>query len=187
MSAYNRPFTLRWVASSCVLLMFCTPNSVAAQCRPTLAAASAPVLPIQFTTQFNPQAAVAGDSPRTPDETERLNTIYTVPIGRYLIVESIAVKGTHPPGSYLALELETSGVFEGPPANRPFASVARHFLYARDVSDHAAAVHIREAMRVIASPNTAVKLGAQWTKGAKPEMFAVTLTGTLVDSCRWGQ
>jgi hypothetical protein len=161
-----------------------------AQVRPVCApmpAANNPVLPFQFTVSVTEAMLSRGDDLRTRATDEGLAVLLTVPRDRYVEVESVAIKGSHPQGSYMAMELRTA--IPGVPVPETWArsGSARHFLYAADAALESRSVHIREALHAVGGPGSQVTLGVQTGKGAKLEPFAVTLTGTLRDACTWGQ
>jgi hypothetical protein len=193
MTTQNRVCGRRWLLSACTVLVLVVPAAARAQgaaCTPTPLAIRFPAIPVQFMGTFDPNVPGPGDSPLTPKETERLRTLYVVQPDRYLLIQSIAVKGTHPAKSYLALELVTDApavVIDNRGAVNYVPLRARHFLYARDASEYPAAVHVRDTLHATAMWGTQVQFGAQWTAGSKPEKFAITVTGTLVDVCKWGQ
>jgi hypothetical protein len=105
-----------------------------------------------------------------------------VPAGRFAIIESIALKGTHPANTYLALELVTGlRTLDGR------GSFARHFLYQRVTGTDAIPIDLRETPRVYADTGTAIGLGMQASAASSIEPLAITITGVLVDLCLFGQ
>jgi hypothetical protein len=121
--------------------------------------------------------------------------LFEVPPQQYAIVESVAIKGTHPANSYLAIELATlfgptghvfpttnTPVPGGQPRHvTPLPLYARHFLYTKQ-STGAVPIGIREITKIIAGPGTPVSIGLQGSAQAI-EPLSVTLTGTFINRC----
>ena len=122
---------------------------------------------------------VAGDDTRTKDTSEARRLLFQVPPKLFAVIDSIAVKGTHPQDSYLAIELTTLGTA----ATSDTRTFARHFLYNKQRPDAGnSEVHIRESLSgVTAAPTSYVALGIQLSKNEttvpKHEPFIVTVTG----------
>jgi hypothetical protein len=129
---------------------------------------------------------VTGDDTRTKDTSEARRRLFQVPPNRFAVIESIAVKGTHPQDGYLAIELTTIGWAATSDTARTFA---RHFLYNKQRPDAGnSEVHIRESLSgVAAAPGSYVALGIQLSKAdttaLKHDPFIVTVTGTFY-SCQ---
>jgi hypothetical protein len=152
-------------------------------CATSPAAMAQPHFPFHYSERTDRLSRVGGDVLRTSDTREQPLKLLDVPADRYLTIDSIAIKGTHPTDSYLAIELITfvPNVFGT-------ALPGRHFLYARDRADaQNTAVHIREPLSVVAMPRSSVLVGFQYSTGAKVEAFSITVTGVMHDCRLWGK
>ena len=148
-----------------------------------------PRLPVQATVILPATPAQTGSAAMRVRPTA-LSAV-TPPQDRFLLIDSVAVKGGHPASAYLAIELRTSVAaryFEAPPilATPNQQSWTRHFLYS-DWRDTAAPLHIRENVRIYSTPATPVYIGVQSTAAAALEQMDVTVTGWWIDICEWGK
>jgi len=114
-------------------------------------------------------------------------------VPRYLTIESVSIKGTHPANAYLAIELRagTQADVRVPPPRAiiggTFANYPRHFLYQR-FETNATPIHIREDnLKIPVAPGANVFIGIQNSAAAAVDVMAVTLIGTLTDACLWGK
>jgi len=150
-----------------------------------------PRLPVQA-TQMLPAVAAMDNSKGAQIV---MLTGMTPPRDRFLVIDNIAIKGTHPAKSYMALELRTT-VTVSPPARLTWSvgPVApqqqvwtRHFLYERGSHDDSSALNLRFPLNIYSAPGMPVYLGVQTAAGIGLEQMDITVTGYWVDACKWGQ
>lgn len=141
-------------------------------CSPSPEAQRLPRLPLQLTRTVQFQA--------TAEPTAKLAVskvrLLTVPRDRFLLVDSVVMKGTHPAKAYLAFELQVS-----------LGEWSRHFLYTAQTGEQATVLQARTTLRAVAAPDSSLLIGMQKTKEAIVEPITVTITGFLIDRCLYGQ
>jgi len=138
-------------------------------------------MPFQVVRTMAAQPAVAAKTGRPTKE--KVESVLAVPDGRFVIIDSVAIKTTRPTDAYLAIELRTTALNDG-----GRLEWARHFLYAKDgPSSDGGAVHIREPLKLYAASRSRVELGVQSTLDAAIDRIVVTLTGEYVDCRLWGR
>jgi hypothetical protein len=146
---------------------------------------AAPLL-FQHSVKTSPPAlpTAEADDPMTKETGEKQLVVYRIPQDRFALIRSVAVKGTHPPNSYLALELGTYIRSAGAGTN----GIGRHLLYAKESAPQEREVHVREELPVaVGGPGTSVTFGVQVTKDTIYKPFVITITGTLYDCRDWGK
>jgi hypothetical protein len=146
-----------------------------------------PSVPFQVTKTLAAFAPQQGSAPL------KLNgdRLLYVPAERYAVIESVAIKGTQPAGTYLAIELQTAlrtMALTGPAAGRFGNAISsRHFLHTRQTGSEAAPLHVREATKILADAGSTVVIGLQSTNASTIEPMTVTISGVLRDVCTWGK
>ncbi len=168
---------LLWVAF-CVLSTATLSSAQPTACQSSPDALAFPNRPFQVTIVVPPPTAAT--PPR--DTKEIVANAYQVPLDRYLVIRGVSLKGTQPDNGYLAIELRTAIAFG------TAAVAARHFLYAKDgQSLPGRALGIAQPLEAYAYANSLVQIGVQASANANVDRLGVTLTGWLVDRCRWGK
>jgi hypothetical protein len=153
-----------------------------------------PRLPIQANFYLPAVAAAQNATAPTKVQVTPLTAI-TPPRDRFLLIDSIAFKGTHPSNTYLAIELRTTTSASQPaaPGQSPGPPLVgqqvwtRHFLYAKANQAESSALSFRESLSIYSAPGMPVYLGVQSSAGSSLEQIDLTITGFWVDACRWGQ
>ena len=139
-----------------------------------------PRVPVQVTMYVPAQNAAASST--IPYKMVVQQVPLPVASNRFLVIDSISIKGTHPGNSYLAIELRTTVVVPARPTDW-----VRHFIYSKQSQGDSEALHLRESLNILTAPETPVYIGIQSTSGAPISQMDVTLTGYSIDACRWGQ
>jgi hypothetical protein len=151
-----------------------------------------PRLPIQANAYL--PAVAAAQNISIPMKTQIIALPIAPPRDRFLVIDSVAVKGTHPSNTYLAIELRTTttvsvaqvGQSVGPalPAQQLWV---RHFLYTKSTQSENLALSLREPLNLNSAPGMTVYVGIQSSAASPLEQMDVAVTGYWVDACRWGQ
>jgi hypothetical protein len=124
-------------------------------------------MPFQF-TQTVPAFASQQGSDQLKARLTKL--VSAVPAGRFAVIESVALKGTHPANTYLALELQTGlRTLDGR------GSFARHFLYQRVTGIAPVPIELRETTHLYADTNSPINFGMQASAAANIQPLAITI------------
>jgi hypothetical protein len=138
-----------------------------------------PRIPVQWNLSIPPQAA----QQNTPNKVQVVPIFSNpMPSERFLVIDSVAVKGVVPQNTYLAIELRT--VLRTPSGAQPLW--VRHFLHSQATGSTAAALHLRENVKIHADAGNLAYIGIRTSAGSAIDLIDVAFTGTLVSTCLFG-
>jgi hypothetical protein len=123
-----------------------TATNIQAQPGRTCVVPPQPRLPVQWNVSIPPQAAQQS----TPNKVQVVPIVNPVPSDRFLVIDSVAIKGVVSQNTYLAIELRT--VLRTPSGEKPVW--VRHFLHSQATGNTAAALHLRENANIHADAGT---------------------------------